>query len=80
MVSSYSDSANINVKKGLWENGNVKLEGLTLVLLLAVTSAVFGSSTQFGFNTGVINNPKEVSPCECESLVKGYSPLLYERD
>ena len=38
-----------------------KMDGLTFVLLMAVMSAVFGSSTQFGFNTGVINNPKDVS-------------------
>ena len=30
------------------------------MLLLAVTAAVLGSSTQFGYNSGVINNPKEV--------------------
>lgn len=37
-----------------------KWEGLTGVLILSVTAAVIGSSTQFGFNTGVINNPKQV--------------------
>ena len=38
-----------------------KWEGLTKVLLLSVLAAELGSSTQFGFNTGVINNPKDVS-------------------
>ena len=37
------------------------MKGLTPVLLLSVMAAVLGSSTQFGYNTGVINNPKEVS-------------------
>ncbi len=38
-----------------------KWEGLTFVLILSVAAAVVGSSTQFGFNTGVINSPKKVS-------------------
>ena len=62
MVSSYSEPSEVKLKKDISWNWNGKFEGLTLVLMLAVMSAVFGSSTQFGFNTGVINNPKEVWP------------------
>lgn len=34
---------------------------LTWLLVLSVAAAVAGSSTQFGYNTGVINSPKQVS-------------------
>ena len=37
-----------------------KVDGLTFFLVLSVSAAVIGSSTQFGYNTGVVNNPKEV--------------------
>ncbi len=37
-----------------------KWEGLTFALVFSVAAAVVGSSTQFGFNTGVINSPKKV--------------------
>ena len=39
--------------------------GLTGLLVLSVSAAVIGSSTQFGYNTGVINNPKQVCVCVC---------------
>jgi len=55
MATSYSEPLEVNLKKAISQNWHGKFEGLTLVLLLAVMSAVFGSSTQFGFNTGVIN-------------------------
>ena len=54
MASSYSEPTEVKLKKAISWNWNGKFEGLTLVLMLAVMSAVFvGSSTQFGFNTGV---------------------------
>lgn len=49
------------VDKGKKMVSGGKWEGLTKVLVLSVMAGVLGSSTQFGFNTGVINNPKEVS-------------------
>ena len=33
---------------------------MTGILVLSVSAAVIGSSTQFGYNTGVINSPKQV--------------------
>ena len=38
------------------------LQQVTLPLLLAVGTAVIGS-LQFGYNTGVINAPQQVSVC-----------------
>ena len=35
-------------------------ERVTPILALSVAAAVVGSSTQFGFNSGVINSPKQV--------------------
>ncbi|XP_038047453.1 solute carrier family 2, facilitated glucose transporter member 3-like [Patiria miniata] len=39
---------------------SVKKRPLTVPLVFATASAVIGSSLQFGYNTGVINNPKLV--------------------
>jgi len=46
-------------------------KGLTAILVLAVASAVLGSSTQFGYNSGVINSSKQVcaQPKPIPSLV-----------
>ena len=35
-------------------------QGMSGILVLSVSAAVIGSSTQFGYNTGVINSPKQV--------------------
>ena len=42
-------------------NGGGKRSEVTCALVLTVTVAVLGSCTQFGYNTGVINNPKKAS-------------------
>ena len=49
----------------------VQLKGLTTVLVLSVASAVVGGSTQFGYNSGVINSPKNVSPKTIPSFTAG---------
>lgn len=49
----------------------VQLKGLTTVLVLSVASAVIGGSTQFGYNSGVINSPKNVSPETIPSFIAG---------
>ena len=41
-------------------NQQSKWRGVTCVLVLTVLVAIIGSCTQFGYNTGVINNPKGV--------------------
>ena len=38
-----------------------KWNGVTCVLILTVLVSIIGSCTQFGYNTGVVNNPKGVS-------------------
>ena len=45
------------------------MKGLTAVLVFSVASAVIGGSTQFGYNSGVINSPKNVSPETIPSFV-----------
>ena len=47
----------------------VRLKGLTAVLVFSVASAVLGGSTQFGYNSGVINSPKTVSPETIPSFI-----------
>ena len=42
-------------------NQQSKWRGVTCVLVLTVLVAIIGSCTQFGYNTGVVNNPKGVS-------------------
>ncbi|XP_071804996.1 solute carrier family 2, facilitated glucose transporter member 1-like [Asterias amurensis] len=54
----------VNEKNGLeneaHDSHTVKQESLTAPLVFATCSAVLGSSLQFGYNTGVINNPKPI--------------------
>jgi len=44
------------------------VQGWTPILVLAVSSAVLGSSAQFGYNTGVYNSPQDVRNDTVEPL------------
>jgi len=41
------------------------VQGWTPILTLAVSTAVLGSSAQFGYNTGVFNSPQDVGTSLC---------------
>ena len=46
------------------------------ILLLCIIATVFGSSTQFGYNIGVINNPEKVTSIfELPALQGAVTPM-----
>ena len=56
---------------------------MTGILVLSVSAAVIGSSTQFGYNTGVINSPKQVKNLimmpTCQTRAKIVHVLVYRQ-
>ena len=52
--------------------------GMTGILVLSVAAAVIGSSTQFGYNTGVINSPKQVDLTLDDCKLSSYNIIVWQ--